>query len=263
VLDNSVDSGADLAESVRSENDVALDDNVNMSVMRKQEAILACSNKLSATMKNNGIMSVLLKLYLFGETVHLSVSQGTQLLQLMRSTFPGGTSDELPLSYETLQAKVNSCFYDQYVIKQTIIKFPSSFSSSGVIVYRGHYVDILTLLGDMMLDISAEDLHLEPLILRDSCNNRVVRVSASGVDFETMFEYVTNKYGQDVIALPITVALDELALNKTGSRGAKPTYIQIASHKVEKYWSAQNLRCIGYSPMTQVGDYVFYLIVCH
>ena len=56
----------------------------------------------------------------------------------------------------------------------------------------------------------------------------------------------------DVVPLPITVAIDELALNKLGSRGAKPAYIQIASRKADKYWSADNIRCVGFSPTTQV-----------
>jgi len=86
---------------------------------------------------------------------------------------------------------------------------------------------------------------MEPLLLVDSSNNRIIREPSTGLDFQKMFKYVTEKY---VVPLPIAVALDKLALNKLGSRGAKPTYVQIASRTAEKYWSSSNL-----NPITQVS----------
>ena len=77
-------------------------------------------------------------------------------------------------------------------------------------------------------------------------------------DFASMFEYVVDKYGQDVVPLPIAVAIDELALNKMGTRGAKPVYVQIASRKAEYYWSSDNIRCVGFSPGSEVNKLLSY-----
>lgn len=237
-------------------------DNVNTSVCQQQDSILEISSVLTATVKNGCLLSIMLKIYLFGEQIQLSNSEGNQLLELLKSIYPGATSDQFPSSYETLQGRIDHFFHDTYEIKTSVLYFSSKFSTCALPVYQGHYVNILTLIGDMLLDISVEDLHLEPFLLRDADNNRVIREPASGMDFEMMFNYVQNKFGQDVYPLPITVALDELALNKLGSRGAKPAYVQISSRKVDKYWSSDNLRCVGFSPMTQVSLYTLTVVHC-
>jgi hypothetical protein len=65
---------------------------------------------------------------------------------------PGVASDQLPNSFDTLQAKVDKYFRVEYNIKRTVFKFPSSFSTSDVNVYEGHYAYIMPLIGDMLLD---------------------------------------------------------------------------------------------------------------
>lgn len=234
----------------------AVDNACDLHVLMQQESILKSCSLFSAELKDGCVLSLLLKIYLFGEKTSLSVSEGSELLDLVRSSFPGPISDAMPLSYETLKVKIDSYSPDLFRMKRTIVKFPPNFSSHDINVYEGHYLNILTLIGDMMLEISADDLHLQPLLLRHHSDSRVLREPASGLDFENMFNYVTETYGVDVIPLPVTVAIDELALNKLGSRGAKPAYIQLASRKADKYWGADNIRCVGFSPTTQVS-YVY------
>lgn len=165
--------------------------NVNTSILLRQDSILKSCSMFTATMKEGCMLSVMLRLYLFGEQVSLSNSEGTMLLELVKSAFPGVASDQLPNSFDTLQGKVDKYFTDEYDIKRTVIKFPSSFSSSDVNVYEGHYVDILILIGDMLLDLCLEDLHMEPSVLVDSSNNRIIREPSTGLDFQHMFKYVT------------------------------------------------------------------------
>ena len=96
-------------------------------------------------------------------------------MDLLRSTFPGATSNILPLAYATLQEKVDNYFQDEYQLKRSVLKFPTSFSSSKLNIYEDHYVDILTLIGDMLLDVSEDDLHLAPLVLDNSNDSAVIR----------------------------------------------------------------------------------------
>jgi len=51
-------------------------DNVNTSVCQQQDSILEFGSLLTATFKNGCLLSIMLKIYLFGEQIQLSNSEG-------------------------------------------------------------------------------------------------------------------------------------------------------------------------------------------
>ena len=225
---------------------------VNLTYVKKQEAMIREHVDITAAIKEAGVLSMLIKIFKFGEDTALSRTQGGILLKLLRSLFPVAMEPFPNIGYKTLVQKVELLFGNHYIMQTTSIKLPFCFSTSNTTVYEGKFVDIITVIGDMMLDRSVDDFHLEPLILEDSNGTQVCREPASATDFAKMYEYVTKEYGTDVVPLPLTIATDELALNKMGSRGAKPLYVQLSSRTSDEYWSSDNIRCIGFSPRTEV-----------
>lgn len=195
------------------------------------------------------------------EIYELSSQQGTLLIKVLKSKFREEVISEIPKSYEVMKDKVELIFTRIFEVYPVGILIPEDFSSSQTTIYEGHHVNVMTMLADMLLQVDIKDLHVKPFRIRDNEGTRVLREPSSGMDFKEMYEYTTRTYGPDVIPLLVTVALDELALNKVGSREAKPLYIQISSMHADKYWDESNIRCIGFSPATLVGIYV--ISVCH
>ena len=232
---------------------------VDVTFLRQQEDMLQTNENISTALRSSCILGSMLKIYMFGERTALSSEQGNLLIKIMKSISEGCVISEIPMSYDVMKDKVEVIFTRIFEVHPVGICIPEAFSSSRDVVYEGHHVNVMTMLADMLLQIDIKDLHVKPFRIRDEEGTRVLREPSSGMDFKEMYEYTTRHYGPDVIPLPVTVALDELALNKVGSRGAKPLYIQISSIHADTYWAESNIRCIGFSPATLVSN----CTLCH
>lgn len=126
---------------------------------------------------------------------------------------------------------------------------PNVFVEHPVQLYNGHFDDVMHVISDMLLSLdSIDDMHMRPLKLRNEEGCKVFREPASANAYQRIWKHTKDFYGDDFFPILLTIAVGELALNKLGSRGAKPVYIQNASIKMEKYWNKENIRCVGYAP---------------
>ena len=83
-------------------------------------------------------------------------------------------------------------------------------------VAAGHYVDVMQVIAEMLIDIPVENFHFEHFKLRTEEGDRMFREPATGHVFKEYCEVINKRFGPDVYPLTIIVNGDSLVLNKTG-----------------------------------------------
>ena len=83
-------------------------------------------------------------------------------------------------------------------------------------VASGHYVNIMQVLAEMLIDIPKESFHFVPFDLRNDNGERMYREPGTAHVFKEYCKLVKEKCGEDAYPLLIVVNGDSLILNKTG-----------------------------------------------
>jgi hypothetical protein len=190
----------------------------------------------------------MLKVYLFGIKVFLSELEGDELLRLLQNF------TEYPFvgrQYRALKAAADKLSTDYLAIVPYKYSIPFVFDDNETNLFTGHHNPVLHVVGDMMLNICEDDLHLNA-----PPDDRIYKEPSTGTEMRKMYACVAEEYGEDFYPLPIAINLDDLALNKVGSRGAKPVYLTIASMKAGKYWEKDNIRCVGFASEGKIWIFV-------
>ena len=159
--------------------------------------------------------------------------------------------------YRRRRLDMEKDFIDLFQADTFKYKVPKCFLPNGAdrtTIYEGAYLDVTAVLGDMLLDIDVKDLHLRPPNNVNDSGHTVFGEPAYHEYFRVLSEYTEHQYGPDVYPLAVNVSSDDLFLNKTGSRGAKPIYVSIANKKAANYWSNGSVRCIGFAPSEVVSQ---------
>ena len=190
----------------------------------------------------------LLKVYIFGSKKQLSEKDMKDFLDVL-SYFVSDQSTGLTEMYNAVKKILNKqSFNDQFVINEFIYEIPRVFTDEKHILYKGHSFNVMSAVADMLLTFDENDINYT----FNDINENIFQEPATALEFQKMDVYVKQQYGEDYYPLALTISTDGLALNKVGSRGAKPVYVQIASAKMHCYWSKKNIRCIGFAPEEQV-----------
>ena len=165
---------------------------------------------------------------------------------------------DLPLSntYRRTRYILESSYLELFTISRFTYKIPAVFLNEGVLrpkIFEGHFLNIMVVLCDMLLQITVEDMHLRPFVQVTEEGVPYLGEPATSPYFKLLFDYTQATYGEDVFPIPICISSDDLALNKTGSRGAKPVYMNLASRTAKGYWDTRALRCVGFAPASIVS----------
>ena len=191
----------------------------------------------------------LLKVYIFGSKKQLSEKDMKDFLDVL-SYFVSDQSTGLTEMYNAVKKILNKqSFNDQFVINEFIYEIPRVFTDAKHILYKGHSFNVMSAVADMLLSLDDEN---DINYTFNDINEDIFQEPATALEYQKMNVYIKQHYGEDYCPLPLTISTDGLALNKLGSRGAKPLYVQVASAKMHCYWSKNNIRCIGFAPEEQV-----------
>lgn len=120
-------------------------------------------------------------------------------------------------------------------------------------VFGGHHLNGMQMLQTILMKFSMKDLYITPQVSFDPAGGgRIFGHPCAGRAYEELFEYNRTSFGEDVIPLIVMIGFDDLSVNKTGSRGAKPIYVQLANLKEEFYWTKHSMECFGMAPQLKV-----------
>jgi hypothetical protein len=161
----------------------------------------------------------------------------------------------MPKTFKAIKTAIEKTIDEDYSIRSVDVLLNSDFfGKEGVIGATGYALSIMETLSEMLLGIDVKDFHFTPLRETNSSGEKVISVPASGAAFEHIFETVQESFGTDVFPLCYVISGDDLILNKTGSRKAKPWYVQIANMGKDNYNKDASVQCIGFSPLSHFTD---------
>ena len=83
-------------------------------------------------------------------------------------------------------------------------------------VASGHFVTVMEVLAEMLIEIPVESFHFVPSRLCNEAGERIFREPATGHVFKEYCKLVRERFGEDVYPLVVVVNGDSLILNKTG-----------------------------------------------
>ena len=178
--------------------------------------------------------------------------RSVELILLRRGSVVESTSN-----FRRMREDLEKDFIQLFKVDIFKYKIPKCFVPAGVdrpTIYEGAYLDLKAVLGDMLLDVDVQDLHLRPPNNVNESGHTVLGEPAFHEYFRVLSEYTLTQYGADVYPLAVNVSSDDLYLNKTGSRNSKPVYISIANKKAQVYWKKGSVRCIGFAPSEMVSQ---------
>jgi hypothetical protein len=161
----------------------------------------------------------------------------------------------MPKTFKAMKTAIEKTINEDYSIRSVdVVLNRDFFGSDGIIGATGYALNLLETLSEMLLTIDVKDFHFSPLRQTNSSGEKIISVPASGAAFEHIFETVQESFGKDVFPLCYVISGDDLILNKTGSRKAKPWYVQIANMGKENYNKDASVQCIGFSPLSHFTD---------
>jgi hypothetical protein len=219
-------------------------DGINTTILKLQNKFLASCQTVGITCRQNVALVQMLKVYLFGIKVSLSELEGDELLRLLQNftSYPF-----VGRQYRALKAAADKLTTDNLKIEPYNYSIPLVFDDNETKLFTGHHNPVLHVVGEMMMPLCEDDLHLQA-----PPDDRIYKEPSTGTEMRKMYAHVAAEYGEDFVPLPLAINLDDVALNKVGSRGGKPVYLTMASIKAEKYWDKDNIRCVGFAPEGKV-----------
>jgi len=128
----------------------------NVEYYEKAKAMIANYMELGDDLARHSHSSFCLDIYIFSCENSLSTKSGDNLLQLFRRV---DTAKQYP-RYEALKDFAHSFGKKHFPIIPFEYRIPSVFSDHEAVAFRGHHLNILDVLTDMLLHVNLDDLHL-------------------------------------------------------------------------------------------------------
>jgi hypothetical protein len=162
-----------------------------------------------------------------------------------------GIGLNVPKTFKAIKTALEKTINEDYTMRTIDVMLNEDlFGSRGIIGSTGYCLNVVEVLSEMLLNVDVRQFHFSPLVQENKSGEQIISIPASSKVFDLAYTNVQESFGKDVFPLCYVISGDDLILNKTGSRKAKPWYVQIANMGKQHYNSDDSIQCIGFSPQS-------------
>ena len=195
----------------------------------------------------------------YGEFNACSISdkEGQHLVKTFTKIFRrrGIVVQYLPKNWVNVRRKIEKPFQNVFHMTSFNYKTPKAFACPRKIAYTGHYLNGMEVLQSLCMNFNLDDIYIAPSHNFSATEGHIYGHPCSSDAYDHLSNYTKEAFGEDVVPIIIIIGLDDVALNKVGSRGTKPLYMKLGNVKEDRYWDAQSIECFGMAPKLQVVNY--------